>query len=86
MEAAYVAVEPDKAGEFIVALVIEGDDGYRPVTSYEPGPRERIEGIVAVLNARLGVTQKQATKLAISTMRTVSAPFDEPTKRRKAAR
>ena len=75
--AAYVVVEPGPPGRCIVALVVEGDDGYRPVRDYEAGPRDEIEGIVARLNARLGVTPRQANKIALATMKTVSRPFDE---------
>lgn len=67
--AAYVAVLGTKPDEYIVALCVEGDDGYRPLDDlYPPGPEGDIKALAGRLNARIGVTDAEARLIAFSTM------------------
>lgn len=55
---------------FGVGLCVEGEQGYRMVSTYVPKVDEsHIDGIVDRLNSRLGISKVEASKILISTMR-----------------
>lgn len=59
----------DEHGEWIVCIAVEGERGYYKTDWHYNCAFQFAEATVAELNARLGVSELDATKIVLGTMR-----------------
>lgn len=62
-------VTPEAAKGDRVRIVVEGDDGYRPTDLDRGQTVAELEANVLTYNKRLGVSQKDVTRMVLSSMR-----------------
>ena len=66
---AYVAVEAFRMREWMIAICVERDEGYRPILDYGSGKEERMKALALELNRGIGLTDDiEIAKIVASTM------------------
>jgi hypothetical protein len=65
---AYAEVTDD-GRDWYIGCIVDGDQGYRPVSDYGPYDEARARGVVERLNERIHVSPKLATEIVARSMR-----------------
>lgn len=62
-KAAYATVVTTSMTTWQVIVVLEGEDGYRPVSEYGERPQDEAEAIARRLNQAIGVSEAEALRI-----------------------